>query len=150
MGDRYTEGEIASPTTTPTDRLSTDMPIREVPIPREALPPGWGPAEIDDGTLVYRHNGPGVELVADQTEAEQAHPGLGIGRYWELEFRYAVGEQSACKPIANVSTRRAALEGMLECMHRIHERVDDPETPQEVCAVLEDVSLGNVVPGREE
>ena len=127
-----------------------DMFTRPPPLPWEALPPGWGPAKVDDETMVYRQNGEGIELVADQTEPEQVHPGLRLGQCWKLRYRYTVGEQSACKSIGCVSTRQAALEGMLECMHRIHERIEESAEPHEVCAVLEGVPLGSVVPHSEE
>ncbi len=125
------------------------MSVQRTPIPWEKLPPGWGPADVGDGRFVYRRPGADLEVVADRTEADRTHPGLGLGQCWELQVRYAVGEQSACTSIGQVATRGAALEGLLECMHRIHECVENSEGPHEVCAALEDVSLGGFVPGLE-
>ncbi|MHC3436575.1 hypothetical protein ACYJ1Y_00410 [Natrialbaceae archaeon A-gly3] len=122
------------------------MSAQRALIPWEELPPGWGPVDIAEGTLVYRRHERDVELVADRTEADRTHLGLGLNQCWELRMRYAVGEQSACEPIGRVTTRRAALEGLLECMHRIREHVEQPEEPHEFCAALEDVSLAGVVP----
>lgn len=121
------------------------MSLDHHPIPLEALPPGWGPADNDDGYVAYRRPRPGIELIASRTEADRSHPSLGLGCYWELRYRLPVGEVSVTDTIGHVSTRSAALEGLLQCMHRVHERVEEPD-PVAVEAVLEDVSLGSAVP----
>ncbi len=122
------------------------MPTDQPPIPHEALPPGWGPAEVRDEHVAYRHRQPQIELVAERTEANQSHPALGLCRCWELRYRHPIGELSITKSIGHVSTRRAAFEGLLESMNRIHEFVDDLHDPLEVRAALESVSLDSVVP----
>lgn len=118
------------------------------PIPREALPPGWGPAECCEDHLAYRHARPPIELTANRTAAE-SHPGLGLCHCWELQYRYSLGERSITESIGSVSTRRAAVEGLLECMTRVNERVEDPFDPIETQAVLEGIALADAVPDEQ-
>ncbi len=122
------------------------MPTDHTPIPREALPPGWGPAEVRDDHLAYRRTQPPLELIAQLTEADHSHPCLGISRCWELRYRHPVTEPPITESIGRVTTRSAALEGLLECMTRIHERVEEPRDPSETRAILEGVSLAGFVP----
>lgn len=116
------------------------------PIPREALPPGWGPAELCDDCVAYRHRSLPLELIADRTAPDQSHPGLGLSSCWELRHRYSLGDRSIAETIGRVSTRRAAVNGLLKCMNRIHDVVEEPTDPIEVRDVLERVSLDDVVP----
>jgi hypothetical protein len=116
------------------------------PIPREALPPGWGPVECCDGYLAYRRTRPPIELVADRTAADGSHPGLGLSHCWELQYRYALEDRTITEAIGRVSTRRAAIDGILECMSRVCDRVEDSDGPAEVRNVLESVTLGDFVP----
>lgn len=116
------------------------------PIPPEALPPGWGPTELREGRFGYRRTRPPVELVADRTTADRTHPTLGLGRCWELHCRCLLDDRSISDVVARVSTRRAAVEGLLECMHRIHDLADEPADPVEVLAILDDVSFSDFVP----
>ncbi|WP_049928885.1 hypothetical protein [Halopiger goleimassiliensis] len=116
------------------------------PIPREALPPGWGPSELCDGRLAYRCRRVPIELVADRTTANRCHPSLGLECYWELRCRYSLADQSIMDVLGRVSTRRAAIDGLHECMQRVHDAVDEPSDPIEVASVLEDVSFSDFVP----
>lgn len=116
------------------------------PIPREALPPGWGPAECCDGHLAYRRARPPIELSAERTAADRSHPGLGLCHCWELQYRYSLGDLSITDSIGRVSTRSAAINGLLECMTRVHERVESLSDPLEVRATLEGVVLADAVP----
>ncbi|ELY46322.1 hypothetical protein [Natronorubrum sulfidifaciens] len=122
--------------------MSPDHP----PIPRDKLPPGWGPADCCDDQFVYRHRQPAIELVADRTSADRSHPGLGLGRCWELRYRYALTDWTITEAIGRVSTRRAAVTGILECMHRIHDSIDEPADHGEVRDVLERVRFSDVIP----
>ncbi|TMT85201.1 hypothetical protein E2L06_00705 [Haloterrigena sp. H1] len=122
------------------------MVTTQDPIPPEALPPGWGPAEFGDDRFVYRHNNPPIELVADSTSAEQSHPGLGLCRCWALRYRIFLTDSAITRLIAHVSTRRAALDGLLECMHRIHEAAEAADGPVAVEAILDSVNLSELVP----
>jgi hypothetical protein len=122
------------------------MSLDHHPIPLEALPPGWGPAECDDGTFAYRCTRPPIELVADCTDAGGFHPGLGLGRCWELRYRYSMESQSITERIGRVSTRRAAVNGLLECMSCIHDTVEELSDPIEIEAALERVSLDHCLP----
>ena len=116
------------------------------PIPREALPPGWGPTELCDGRIAYRCRRVPIELVADRTTANRCHPSLGLECCWELRCRYSLGDRSVVDAIGRVSTRRAAIEGLHECMQRVHESIEEPTGPVEVISALEDVSLSDYVP----
>lgn len=116
------------------------------PIPREALPPGWGPADHEDERIAYSRGDPRVELIAAQTEADRSHPALGLGRCWELRYRHTIGEFPVMERLGCVSTRRAAVEGLLRCMHRVHDRVDDPSDPIAVQAALDGVRFNDFVP----
>lgn len=122
------------------------MPTDQDPIPREALPPGWGPAEHCDGHFAYRHDRPPIELIATRTAADRTHPSLGLGRCWELQYRHPVGDISVAETIGRVSTRQAALDGLLECMRCIHDSVRDSNDPIEIQSLLESVSFGDIVP----
>lgn len=122
--------------------MAPDQP----PIPNEALPPGWGPADCCDGRFVYRSSQPPIKLIADRTAADRAHPGLGLCRYWELRYRYFLADRAITEPIGHVSTRRAAVEGLLECMQRINRTVSNVDGPVEVGDVLDRVSLSDFVP----
>ncbi|WP_207586519.1 hypothetical protein [Halomontanus rarus] len=122
------------------------MPPDQNPIPRDELPPAWGLADHCDEYVEYRRNRPSIELIAAQTDADHSHPVLGLERCWELRYRYPIGEVPVSDSVGRVSTRHAALSGLLECMHRIHNRVEDLHDPLEIQAVLDGVSLGNVVP----
>lgn len=117
------------------------------PIPREALPPGWGPARCREGQFEYRRRQPPVELVADRTAVDRSLPGLGLGGCWELRYRYFLGDRRIVESIGHVSTRRAAIDGLLECMHAIHDTVDETADPIDVRAALERVRFSDVVPG---
>ncbi|ADD05572.1 uncharacterized protein Nmag_2001 [Natrialba magadii ATCC 43099] len=118
------------------------------PIPWEQLPPEWGPSEYDDGHFAYRHNQSPTVLVANRTPAGDSHPGFGLCCYWELRYRYSLGDRSLSEAITRVSTRSAAVEGLLECMHRVHDSVDQPADPIEVVDALRGVSVSDLVPER--
>ncbi|SDK99589.1 hypothetical protein [Natronorubrum texcoconense] len=122
--------------------MSPDNP----PIPREKLPPGWGAVMFCDGQFAYRHRQPPIELVADRTAANRSHPGLGLSRCWELRYQYSLGDRTIAESIGRVSTRRAAVEGVLQCMHHIHESVDELGGPIEVQEILDRVRFSDVVP----
>lgn len=124
--------------------MSPDHP----PIPLEALPPGWGPATCRDGRIEYRCGQPPVTLVADRTAADRSHPGLGLCHCWELRYRFSLGDRTVVEPVDQVSTRRAAVEGLLECMHAINEAVDDLDDPVAVETALERVRFSDGIPGR--
>ncbi|WP_255193000.1 hypothetical protein [Natronobeatus ordinarius] len=124
------------------------MPTDRTPIPPEALPPGWGPAEVRDDRLAYRRSRPPIELIAELTDADRSHPCLGISRCWELRYRHPIAEPPITESIGHVSTRNAALEGLLECMSRVHQIVDEPRDPVEIHSALTNVSLTDFVPER--
>lgn len=121
------------------------MPLDQHPIPREALPPGWGPVELGEKRFVYRRSTPPIELVAVCTTAE-THPALGIGRCWELRYRYAVGEHTATESLGQVSTKRAAADALVDYMKRIRDAVDPNADPVDVRATLDCVSLSDPIP----
>lgn len=125
------------------------MPVDHHSIPREALPPGWSPAEICDERYVYRRGRPQIELIAVRAATDQSHPGLGIGQCWELRYRHHIGELSVTESIGRVATRRAALEGLLECMTCVHDRVEELSDPMELEAIFEGFSLENRLPDRQ-
>ncbi|MEY7849169.1 hypothetical protein AB7C87_08220 [Natrarchaeobius sp. A-rgal3] len=122
------------------------MPTDQHPIPREELPPGWGPTELRDDRFAYRHSRPPIELIADVTAADRSHPSLGICRCWKLRYRYSLADRTISETIGHVSTRRAAVDGLLECMHCVHDVVSDAADPIEVQRVLDRVSLTCFVP----
>lgn len=119
------------------------------PIPREALPPGWGPAEVRDERLAYRRARPPIELIAELTDADHTHPGLGIGRCWELRYRHPVAEPPITESIGRVSTRTAALEGLLECMTQITDVAQEPRDSFEIRSALQCTSLADAVSKRQ-
>ncbi|AXR76431.1 hypothetical protein AArcMg_0076 [Natrarchaeobaculum sulfurireducens] len=125
--------------------MTTYMSPEQPPIPREALPPGWGLTAHCDGRFGYRYRAPPIDLVADRTAANQCHPTLGLNCCWELRCRYRLGDRSIADVIGCVSTRRAAADGLLECMQHIHD-AGTLSGPAEVLAVLEDVSFSDFVP----
>ncbi len=122
------------------------MQADQHPIPPESLPPGWGLADVDADRLVYRRRSPALELLGEQTGHDQAHPGLGIGRCWAVKYRLQVGELPVCETVDHVPTRRAAVRGLLACMHHIHECVEDASDPLGVQAALEDLDLVGCLP----
>ncbi|WP_222915348.1 hypothetical protein [Natrinema sp. SYSU A 869] len=122
------------------------MAVDQVPIPREALPPRWGLAELCDDRFTYRHSCPPIELIAETTIADRSHPGLGICRCWELRYRYFLNDRAITESIGRVSTQRAAVDGLLECMHRIHDTVSAADDALAVGEVLDSVSLSDLVP----
>ncbi|WP_254532239.1 hypothetical protein [Natrinema gelatinilyticum] len=122
------------------------MAVDQVPIPREALPPRWGLAENGDDRFIYRHSNPTIELIADSTVANRSHPGLGLCRCWELRYRYFMTDRAVTQAIGRVSTRQAAVNGLLECMRRIHDTVSAADGPLEVDDVLDSVRLSGLVP----
>lgn len=105
-------------------------------LPHETLPPSWTPAAVTAARIVYRCRRPPVELVAVRTVADHTDPSLGVGRCWEIRCQYAVGEAEAVDRLERVSTRREALEGLLECMRCIHEELDGMTDPLAVRRVL--------------
>ncbi|RQG93980.1 hypothetical protein EA473_12935 [Natrarchaeobius chitinivorans] len=120
------------------------------PIRREELPPGWGPSELRDDRFAYRHSRPPITLVASATSAARSLPGLGLCRCWKLHYRYSLGDRTIRETIGHVSSRRAAVEGLLECMHCVHRTVGDVEDPIEVQRVLDRVSLSCFLPESAE
>ncbi|AFZ72664.1 hypothetical protein [Natronobacterium gregoryi] len=115
-------------------------------LPPDALPPGWSESTVSDDELAYRHCQLPLEFVAARTTADNCHPGLGLGCCWELQYGYPVGNQSVSDVIGRVSTRRAAVDGLLECMHGVHETIESVDSPVTVGEVLECVSLSSLVP----
>ena len=118
----------------------------QTPIPPEALPPGWGLSEHCDDCIAYRHRALPLELITARTAPDRSHPGLGLPSCWELQHHYSFGDRSVVETIGRVSTRRAAISGLFECMNRIHDAVEEPVDPVEVQTVLDRVSLADVVP----
>ncbi len=116
------------------------------PLPPEVLPPGWGLSEHCDDCITYRHRSLPLELIADRTDPNQSHPGLGLPCCWELRHRYSFGDRSVVETIGRVATRRAAIDGLLECMNRIYDATEEPVDPVEVQIVLDRVALEDVVP----
>ena len=116
------------------------------PIPPEALPPRWGLAELCDDRFIYRHSRPPIELIAETTIADRSHPGLGLCGCWELRYRYFLSDRAITEPIGRVSTKAAAVDGLLECMQRIHDTVSAVDGPVEIGDVLDTVSLSDLVP----
>ncbi|ELY55570.1 hypothetical protein [Natronolimnohabitans innermongolicus] len=116
------------------------------PIPPEALPPGWGSVDCCDGHLEYRHRQPPIELVADRTSADRSHPGLGLCQCWELCYRYSLGDRTVTESIERVSTRHAAVDGLLECMRSINETAAELADPIAVRNALEQVQFSGCVP----
>lgn len=122
------------------------MAINQDPIPPEALPPDWGLAEFGNDRFVYRHRTPSIELIADSTFPDGSNPRLGLCRCWELRYRYFLTDCTISRSIACVTTRQAALDGLLECMHRIHGAASSATDPTAVGAILDTVSLSDLVP----
>ncbi|ELY98046.1 hypothetical protein [Natrialba asiatica] len=122
------------------------MPLDTHPIPWEKLPPEWGPTEYDDGRFAYHHDRFSIVLVANRTEAAKSHPGFGLCGYWELRYRYLLGDRAVSEAIARVSTRSAAVSGLLKCMNRVHDSVERPTDPIEVMETLRDISFSDFVP----
>ncbi|MFA9416077.1 hypothetical protein [Natrinema sp. HArc-T2] len=122
------------------------MVTTQDPLPPEALPPGWGLAELGDDQFVYRHTKPPIELVADCASAEQSHPGLGLCRCWTIRYRYYLMHSRISRSIGHVATRQAALDSVLECMRRIHATLSKADDPVTVGAILEDTSLADPIP----
>ncbi len=122
------------------------MPTEQHPLPPDTLPPGWGPADVSDGHLAYRRRQPPIELVAERTCGTNSHPSLGLGQCWELRYRHPVGELTISEPVGRVSTRQAALNGLLECMSRIHDAVDESADSHDIQAALDTVQLRGAVP----
>jgi len=122
------------------------MGTKQEPIPPEALPPGWGLAKLDGDRFVYRHGNPVIELIADSTHPDRSHPALGLCRCWELRYQLFLTDSTIARSIAHVSTRQAALDGLLECMHSIHEAADTAIDPVAVEAILDRVSFSELVP----
>ena len=122
------------------------MPPNVEPIPPERLPPGWGAVDHGAERFVYCRNESPIELIAARTAPELSHPALGLGHCWELRYRHAVGEVPVVERIGCVSTRHAALEGLVECMYRVHDRAENPADPFEVRAVLDGVRLRDLIP----
>ena len=136
----------ASRTDTLTLGDTENMVPTQDPIPPEVLPPGWGPAELGDDRFVYQHSNPPIELVADSTSAEQSYPGLGICRCWVLRYRYFLMDSTIVRSIGHVATRQAALDGLLECMRRIHAALSRADNSVAAGAILDDVCLSGPVP----
>jgi|GEM_PF-534536 len=136
----------ASGIDTPALGDTENMVTKQEPIPPEALPPRWGPAELGDDRYVYRHDNPPIELVADSTSAAQSHPGLGLCRCWALRYRVFRTDSATTRSIALVSTRQAAIDGLLECMHSIHEAASRADDPVAVETILDSVSFSALVP----
>jgi hypothetical protein len=116
------------------------------PIPREQLPPGWSPAERADDRFSYSCARPSIDLLAVRTPADNSHPSLGLGQCWELRYRFSIGELPVSEAFGCVSTRSAAARGLLACMHRIHEEIDESDDLLELESVLREVRLGDLVP----
>lgn len=119
------------------------------PIPRDALPAGWGPDEVCDDFVSYCRRRPAIELIARQTEADRPYLVLGLSCCWELRYRHFVGEAPASGIIGRVSTRTAVQRGLLTCMRRINDYVEDAEGVFGVELALETVSLERAVPDGE-
>ncbi len=122
------------------------MPTDQEPIPPEALPPGWGPADHGAERIAYRRSRPRIELSAALTDGAHSHPSLGIERCWELRYEYDIGELAVSDAICHVSTRHAAVEGLLKCMIRVRDAAGDD--PMGLRTALDGVRFGDIVPDR--
>ncbi|AHF98319.1 hypothetical protein HALLA_04940 [Halostagnicola larsenii XH-48] len=122
------------------------MSLMQRSLPREELPPNWGPLEHSDDRIAYRHSSPPLTLIAVCVSADRSHPSLGLSRYWEIRYRYSIGECTTTEVLGRVTTYDAALEGLLECMIRVHDTVESPDSPLDLCTVLGSVSLPASVP----
>ncbi|WP_459887332.1 hypothetical protein [Halostagnicola bangensis] len=122
------------------------MPLTQRSLPREELPPNWGPVETSDDRISYRHSRSSATLFAARVSAHSSHPSLGLSRCWEIRYRYSVGECSATERLGSVTTRSAALDALLECMHHVYDSVDSSDSPLDIRAALESVSLSALIP----
>ncbi|MFP8954798.1 hypothetical protein ACLI4Z_17805 [Natrialbaceae archaeon A-arb3/5] len=116
------------------------------PIPQKALPPGWEPDELRSERFVYRHTAFAVALIADATTADRTHPGLGISRCWKVCYRHSLGDQPVTKLLGHVPTRQSAVDGLLECMRRVHETDGCDDDPAIIPQIFESVSLPQKIP----
>lgn len=122
------------------------MSLIQRSLPREELPPNWGPLEHSDDRIAYRHSSPPLTLFAVCVSADRSHPSLGLSRCWEIRYRYSIGECTTTEMLGRVTTCNAALEGLSECMSHVYNTVESPESPLDICAELESVSLPGLVP----
>ena len=116
------------------------------PVPPRGLPPGWSPVASDEDRVALRMGDLPVEFVAKRTADSGGNPRLGVGRCWELSYRYSIGDVTASDVVGRVRTRSAAIDGLLECVTTVHEEIDGSIDGTDVRAVLEDVRLRSVVP----
>ncbi|KDE57696.1 hypothetical protein EL22_10040 [Halostagnicola sp. A56] len=122
------------------------MSLTQRSLPQEELPPNWGPVEQSEDRIAYRHRAPRVTLFAACVPADRSHPSLGLSCYWELRYRYSIGECSTTELLGRVTTCNAALEGLRRCMLHVHETVESPDSPLDICAALGSVSLPAPIP----
>lgn len=122
------------------------MSLIQRSLPRDELPPNWGPLEHTEDRIAYRHSTPPLTLYAVCVSADQSHPSLGLSRCWEIRYRYSIGECTTTEVLGRVTTCNAALEGLLECMTHVYDTVESPDSPLDICAALGSVSLPASLP----
>lgn len=123
------------------------MPADNAPLPQEQLLPDWGPVDVAADRISYQHYRLSIELIAERAPADHIHPSLGLGQSWVLEYRRQIGDLVTSGSIGRVSTRQAALDGLLACMHRLHDSSTEipPTDPIDLQSVLERVSLDTLI-----
>lgn len=93
------------------------------PIPTGDLPKGWVSA---DAGLTFDHRTAGLRVYADRCPGDADAEMAGASEAWWVWYERRVGETTERRRVGTVTTRDAAVDGLLTCMRR----VSDGATPR--------------------
>lgn len=127
-------------------------------IPAGELPRGW--VSVDAGPT-FEHRTTGIRVYADRCPDDVDVVVSGASEAWRVWYERRVGETTECRCVGTVTTRDAAVDGLLSCMRRVSDgpapRSDGgaagaPEDCRWVAlsTLAEGVSLRDGVPVAEE
>ena len=91
------------------------------PIPTGALPRGW----VSAGEFEFEHPTAGIVVWADRRPDEVGAGTTGAPSTWRVRYERQVGEATERQTVGVVTTRDAAVDGLLSCMRRVS---DGPDT----------------------
>ena len=91
-------------------------------MPDGALPDGWSPT--GDG-LVFEHPAAGLVAGVDR-QPEDVTGATGAPPGWRVWYERRAGEATERRTVGTVTTRDAALDALLSCMHRVSDGENAP------------------------
>lgn len=115
------------------------------PLPEDTyLPGGWSCRGARDGELAFARDGGQFVVEAERT-TEGPDPELDCPYAWALTYRQRTGVAAVGGPVGFVTTRDAAIEGLIACMREVNAALGAGPAI-DLRTVLDGVDLSDEVP----